>query len=132
MKINRVLDTSALMAVFRDEPGADKVAVSLLAGGCVMHVANMSEFYSAVPRKSTGLFTPVEAMAWVDRNGIDGIDWMDRPFALLAAEVRVAVPALSLGDGLAVALASVLDVPLLVAERAFKKAAGFATIELLR
>jgi len=120
------------MAVFRDEPGADKVAASLADGGCVMHVANMSEFCSAVPRKSGGRVTSDEAMMWLERNGIDCVDWRDRPFGLLTADVRVAVPALSLGDGIAVALATMLGVPLLTTERAFLRAGNFATIDLIR
>ena len=127
--INCVLDTSAIMACYRDEPGHEKVDRALVVGGCVMHVANICEFCFAVPKKSGWTVAPDVALAWLDRYGIDGIDRMDRHITMLAVDVRMAVPALSLGDGLAVALASTLGVPLVVAEHVFAKAGGFASIE---
>ena len=130
--IKYVLDTSAIMACYRNETGHEKVDKALALGGCVMHVANICEFCFSVPKKSGWTVAPDVALAWLNRYGIDGIDRMDRHITMLAVDVRMTVPALSLGDGIAVALASTLGVPLMVAEHVFAKVNGFARIECIR
>ncbi len=60
------------------------------------------------------------------------MDILDLNFLQLTARIRLAEWSLSIWDGVSVALASVLDIPLVTAERNFKRAHDYAWIELIR
>ena len=132
MRFDYVLDTSAMIARFRGETGGDLVESILAEKRCAMHTVNVAEFCLTLPRKTEQRITPEAATGLLDAAGIMRVELMTDPFLWLAARVRLANPPLSVGDGLAVALASVLGVPLLVTEKAFEKAAEFATIKRIR
>ena len=132
MTIDCVLDTSALLAYLRDEPGADKVATSLEGDECVKHVVNAGEFLYSVSRRMPDRFTPESAAVWLESTAIGKSANMTMSLLVLAARIRRAVPALSFGDGMAIALASTLRVPVLTTEKAFRAAADFAAIDLIR
>jgi len=121
-----------VVAYLRDEPGADKVATALLGGGCAMHVVNAGEFLYTISRRIPERFTSESAAVWLVEAGVGKSEKMSMPFLILAARIRRAAPALSFGDGVAIALAATLRVPIWTTEKAFKDAADFATINLIR
>ena len=127
-----VFDTSALVAVMRGEPGAERVRDCMDGGDSCMHTVNIGEFLYTVSRRMPERFTPEIAAVWLDSATIGHSANMTMPFLILAARIRRAAPALSFGDGVAIALASTLGVPVLTTEKAFKDADNFATIDLIR
>ena len=127
-----VCDTSALVACCLKEPGADVVQKHLELGGCVMHAINVSEICFTLPRKRPGEFDRHSARAWLLKAGVEIISGFDEVWADKVAEIRLKAMALNIGDGVAVALAGALGVPLLAAEGAFANASDFAAIELIR
>ena len=129
---NCVYDTSALVAVLRNEPGADKVQRHLIVGDGCMHAVNMGEFLYTISRRLPERFTPESASIWLETSAIRPSEIITRTFLVLTARIRRASPALSFGDGVAVALAASLGVPVLTTEKAFAKASEFARVELIR
>ena len=127
-----VLDTSAVVAYWLEEPGADVVEAQLLNKGCVMHEINVSELCVTMPRKRPDRFTRQNTRTRLEALGVTSRADFDREWAETIADIRHATSALSIGDGFAVTLAGTLGVPLLVAEKAFLNAAGFATVEHIR
>lgn len=132
MRIDCVLDTSALVAYWREEPGCDVVGAALRDSGCAMHAVNVAEFLYSLPRRRPELFNISLASDWVERVGIVCMEGLDRRFRALCAAIRLAAPALSVGDGFAVALASVMDVPVVTSDKAFARARDFASVHLIR
>lgn len=132
MTLECVLDTSALVAYWQSEPGAERVRAALCVGGCAMHAINMAEFLFTLPRRQLGRITVPDAAQWLEQIGIVGVEGADRRFRALSAVIRLSVPALSVGDGFALTLASLLDIPVLTSDRAFIQAAEFARVELIR
>ncbi len=130
--IDCVLDTSALIAVIRNEPGAEQGWERLTTGRRFMHAVNVAEFLFSAPRRRPDLFTPESALAWFNATEIGIVDILDPDFLQLTAHIRLAERSLSVGDGVSVALASVLNIPLVTADRNFKHARDYARIELIR
>ena len=132
MRHRLVCDTSALVAYWKDEPGADVVYAQLQRGGCIMHEVNVCELCFTLPRKLPERFTAESTLALLKRVGITAVGGFDREWTKVVADIRKSAPALNIGDGVAVALASALDLPVLAAEKAFKGAEEYAKIELIR
>lgn len=132
MKADCILDTSALIAFFLREPGHVKVAAVLENEACAVHAVNVAEFCFTLSRKSPSRYEPKQARMLLDDVFIDQVDLVDPLFLELTAHIRLAAPALSVGDGFAVALASTLDIPVLTADKAFEQAGDFARVELIR
>ena len=131
MRTEAVLDTSALVARALGESGADKVEAWLERGGCVMHIVNVSEACFTLSRKRPDLFNRHSARGWLLGRGINFVFGFDSFLADQVAEIRLGNMALNIGDGVAVALAGVLGVPLLVADRGFRKSAAHAALEIV-
>ena len=127
-----VFDTSALLALLRAEPGAERVRSRLELADCCMHIVNVGEFLFTASRKMPDRFTPESAAVWLETTFLSQSRVMTTSFLILAARIRRATPALSFGDGVAIALGATLNVPVLTTEKAFVKAADFARIELIR
>ncbi len=125
-------DASALVAYWRGEPGMNATWAHLRRGGCVMHEVNISEIAFTMPRKIPAQWSPRIVVDWLEKAGIAAVEGFDSRWAEIVAEIRLAAPALNIGDGVAVALASSLRVPVLTADRAFLSASDFARIELIR
>lgn len=107
-----VLDSSALLAVVFQEPGADEVAHRLRSAH--IGAANWSE--SLVKMR-----TPLERRsldALVTQLGVTVVD-VTRADAERAAVMYVDLPSLSLGDRLCLALAERLDADVLTADKAW-------------
>jgi len=130
--IEFVLDTSALVAYARDEPGSSTIAGILDTHRCLMHAVNVGEFLCAISRRMSERFDPESANLWVEQAGVERSYVLTPAFLVLSARIRRAAPALSFGDGVALALASVSGLPVLTTEKAFRAAADFAAIDLIR
>lgn len=131
MTVDCVLDTSALIAYIRNEPGEEVVKERLRFGRCLMHAVNVAELLFTAPRRIPERFKPESTLAWFNAVEIGMADILDSDFLQLTATIRLSEKSLSVGDGMAIALASVLDVPVLTAERNFKHAKEYARIELI-
>ena len=127
-----VMDTSAMVAYARDEPGASTIESTLDAYRCVMHAVNIGEFLCTISRRMPERFDPDSANLWIELAGVGRSYVLTSSFLVLSARIRRAAPALSFGDGVAIGLAATLGIPVLTTEKAFKKAADFATIDLIR
>jgi ribonuclease VapC len=125
---NAVLDASAVLAVVRDEPGADVVEAVLLAGSCAISVVNWMEVAERAialgldPRPYRDMllqagvrFEPL-ALADADRG------------ATLRAATRAA--GLSLADRCCLALAERLECPAYTADAAWKRLRDGVKIEV--
>ena len=132
MTTDCVLDTSALIAYVREEPGWERVQERLRFGRRFMHAVNMAEFLYAAPNRMPERFTPDSALAWFYAADIDVANLFDPDFLRLSAQIRLKEKSLNVGDGLAVALASKLNLPLVTAEGNFKRTHEYARIELIR
>lgn len=107
-----VLDASAVLALLKDEPGADLVARH--ANGAVVGAANWSEVAQRIPG-------PVEwpvAAGILEALGIR-VESVTREDAERAARLRASASHLSLGDRLCLALGERLDARVLTADRAW-------------
>ena len=109
-----VFDASALLAFLRDEPGADEVEESLLAGGACS-AANWSEVAQQV-RGRGGQWLPARALLLSYPLGVEPVTADD---AEAAAEMWRAGSGLPLGGRLCLALAERLDADVLTADRAW-------------
>lgn len=97
-----------------------------------MHAVNVAEFCFSFPKRQTDRLRAKNAWELLVQDGIGSVALFDPAFLILTAEIRLVAPALSVGDGFAVALASVTGVPVLTADRAFLRAADYAEIALIR
>jgi ribonuclease VapC len=110
-----VLDASALMTVLREEPGA--LAMEALLDDAAVSAVNLSEVQAKLVERGT----PSE-IAWsslIDLD-LDVVDF-DVPQAKVAGDLRVLTRGrgLSLGDRACLALAHVLSLPVMTADRAW-------------
>lgn len=126
-----VLDASALIALLRDEPGAEQVAEALDEPGiagvstAVVSTVNLAEVHQQLGDDLPGLIGPdgvVRPVAF----GVEDA----RAAAALAAGTRAA--GLSLADRACLALAIRLGQPVLTADRAWATVAVGAEVQLIR
>lgn len=114
------LDASALLAVLRQEPGADLVAGLLRGGACAVSTVNLSEVVSKLLERGVDLVTI--------RGHLDGLRFVVHQFdeldAFDAASLRPLTrhAGLSLGDRACVALAARLGTPVVTTDRSWTTA----------
>lgn len=130
---NTVLDTSAILAYFNDEKGADRIERVLLSRGkkCHMHAANAIEVYYKVSAKSDDQL----ALTAYDRLSALGItihESMDREFQLRCGMVKAAYPMLSLADSMVLVLAERIGGVVMTADKEFSKMGRFVAVEQIR
>lgn len=128
-----VLDTSAMIAYLRDEPGGGRVRQVLTGSGysCSMHAANAIELYY----KTAEHAHPDLARVVYDGLGPLGItihESMHPAFQLRCGALKTVFPALSLADTMALALAEILGAVVLTTDKQFTKAAHLVRVEQLR
>ena len=124
-----VLDASALIALFHQEPGSDKVAQAI-EDGAVLSTVNLSE----VASKLNELGTP-EALIQTSINVLElTIVDFNAELAYKAGLLRLITKSagLSLGDRACLALAQHLHLPVLTTDRIWKDLLPDVTIQLLR
>jgi len=124
-----VLDASALIALFHQEPGSDKVAQAI-EEGAVLSTVNLSEVASklnelGIPEALIQTSINVLELTIVDFN------------AELAYKVGLLRPltenaGLSLGDRACLALAQHLNLPALTTDRVWKDLLPAITVQLIR
>jgi len=128
-----VADASALAAIAFGEPGADNARTYLKRHGCVMHEVNVSELCFTLPRKRPDdFFDPEMVRFWLRRMDINMVDGFSADLGRVVASIRLRNQALNLGDGVAVAMAIQMDIPLLTADKAFAKSSPLIKVELIR
>jgi len=128
-----VLDASALLALFLDEPGGEKVQVILREATVgeaqlYMSMANLGEVLYTVELRAN-LEASQEALGSIDQSPIQLID-IDRSLALLAARTKAA-EGMGYLDCFVVATALKFDAGIVTQDPDFKKMEGRVTIEWL-
>jgi ribonuclease VapC len=115
-----VLDASALLALFNDEPGAQAV-LDALAGDCLLSAVNQTEVLTKLLDKGLSQGEAVSVMEAVD---IDVVAF-DESQSLDAAWLRMEMRAvgLSLGDRACLALARARKAVALTADRPWSQVA---------
>jgi ribonuclease VapC len=123
-----VLDSSAVLAVILDEPGADNVEAFLPQS--VIATVNLCEVYTRLLDAS---ISKTDAAMLVEALGVETIAFTDE-MALATASLRTATRhlGLSMGDRACIALARTLGVPALTADRQWTKADLGVEIRLIR
>lgn len=97
-----------------------------------MHEINISEIAFTIPKKNPDEWSTRDTLDWLERIGMETVEGFNRRWAEVVANIRSVAPALNLGDGVAIALASSLRIPVQTADRAFLAAKDFARIEMIR
>jgi PIN domain nuclease of toxin-antitoxin system len=132
--VTAVLDASALLALLKGEPGAERVAEAL-EQGAYLSAVNLAEVLSKLADWGED---PAEAQARMAQVGLLGAAVEVLPFtgedALEVARLRALTRAygLSFGDRACLALARRLGLPALTAERAWAELDLGIPVEVLR
>jgi ribonuclease VapC len=132
--VTAVLDASALLALLKGEPGAERVAEAL-ERGAYLSAVNLAEVLSKLADWGED---PAEAQARMAQVGLLGAAVEVLPFtgedALEVARLRALTRAygLSFGDRACLALARRLGLPALTAERAWAELDLGIPMEVLR
>jgi ribonuclease VapC len=132
--VTAVLDASALLALLKGEPGAERVAEAL-EQGAYLSAVNLAEVLSKLADWGED---PTEAQARMAQVGLLGAAVEVLPFtgedALEVARLRALTRAhgLSFGDRACLALARRLGLPALTAERAWAELDLGIPVEVLR
>jgi ribonuclease VapC len=132
--VTAVLDASALLALLKGEPGAERVAEAL-ERGAYLSAVNLAEVLSKLADWGED---PAEAQARMAQVGLLGAAVEVLPFtgedALEVARLRALTRAygLSFGDRACLALAWRLGLPALTAERAWAELDLGIPVEVLR
>jgi ribonuclease VapC len=132
--VTAVLDASALLALLKGEPGAERVAEAL-ERGAYLSAVNLAEVLSKLADWGED---PAEAQARMAQVGLLGAAVAVLPFtgedALEVARLRALTRAygLSFGDRACLALARRLGLPALTAERAWAELDLGIPVEVLR
>ena len=123
-----VLDSSALTAVLRGEPGAAIVAPTLAAAW--ISAVNLAEAFTKMIERGA---PPAEAAATIAGLSLQIVDF-DRDQALAAAALRPLTRSagLSLGDRACLALGKLRSLPVLTADRVWKDLDLGVEIRLIR
>ena len=129
----RVLDTSAVIAFFRDEPGTEMVERIFNQTGHprYMHSANWIETVYEM-REKGGERAAKSAMNDLSEYGVSVVDVTAEAFRLRVADIKSAHPYLALGDCFAIGLADWLNGEVVTADKIFDKAKAFARIKCIR
>ncbi|MEL6363399.1 MAG: PIN domain-containing protein [Pseudomonadota bacterium] len=115
-----MLDTSAVLAFFFDEPGADTVEQAL--PGAAISVVNLGELFGVV-RRSGVEASPREVEGHLASAGVSVVSPTSATARLAADYVATPTPrgaaSISLADGFCLAHAAEAGVPVLTADRAW-------------
>ncbi len=123
-----VLDTSALIAFVKEEPGGEIVAAAL--SECAMSVVSLTEFLSTASDRGQGI---AENIAFLDTLRIEFVDFT-LARSVMAAGLRQSTRALglSLGDRACLALAIERQCKVMTADRVWGKLPIGADVVVIR
>jgi PIN domain nuclease of toxin-antitoxin system len=123
-----VLDTSAFLALFKGEQGADKVAAVM--HDCVMSSVNAAEVHSKLADWGMPAVARDQAFAAIPATIVD----FDTAQARLSGELRSASRqlGLSLGDRACLALAARTGLAALTSDQAWGRLGAGVKVELIR
>jgi ribonuclease VapC len=119
-QIVTVLDASALLALFNDEPGAQAV-LDALAGDCLLSAVNQTEVLTKLLDKGLSKAEAVSVMEAVDIDVVAFDESQSLDAAWLRFETRTV--GLSLGDRACLALARSREAAALTADRPWSQVA---------
>jgi len=127
MMSNVVLDSSAILALLADEPGADIVRVTL--PGALLSAVNLAEIVAKLSERG---MPAAEAASLVDAIGVEVVEF-DVTQAVRSGALRSSTcsAGLSLGDRACLALADVRGLTALTADTAWSQL-DIANIKLIR
>ncbi len=127
-EIITVLDSSAILCIYFDEPGADRVHD--IARGALVSAVNLAEVVSKLQER--GVKKDVIEAIMADFN-LEVIAF-DKALAIATGELRNATRSkgLSLGDRACLALASSLGVTAVTTDQAWKDLDGSVRVMLVR
>lgn len=127
-----VIDTSAIIAEIKGEPGAETVKQLMATppeGGFFMHAVNVCEVAYHLLK-----FGLIESIAYelATPNGVTIIDDIRPALWKRAARLKAQYKNLALGDCMAIALAESLDADILTGDRDFQKVDTAIDIKVFR
>jgi PIN domain nuclease of toxin-antitoxin system len=128
-----VLDTSAVMAFFLDETGAEEADRILRQTeySCHIHAVNWIEVFYKMREKGNDAAAR-SAVDELNRYGVTVVDVAVETFRLRVAEIKIAHPFLALGDCFAIGLAGWLQGEVVTADKIFERAKAFADVKRIR
>jgi ribonuclease VapC len=124
-----VLDASALIALFHQEPGSDKVAQAI-EDGAVLSTVNLAEVTSKLNELGTPDTLIQTAINVLELTIVDFNTELAYKVGLLRPLTKSA--GLSLGDRACLALAQHLNLPVLTTDRVWKDLLPAVTVQLIR
>lgn len=127
-----LVDTSAIIAEIREEPGAETVRRILAeprGGGFYIHAVNVCE---VAYKLATFGFIDYVAYKLATPRGINVLDRIQPPLWKRAASLKAAHQNLSLGDCILIAQAEALNADILTGDRAFQLVDTTAKVLLFR
>lgn len=126
-----ILDASAVIAFFRGEKGGDAVKKLLYTSSCCIHSVNWIELYYKI-HGYDGEKAADSTMAHLRRVGVSVTDITGEDFLRRVAKIKIAYPALSLGDCHAVGLAEWLNGTVITSDKRFSEASAIVKVKQIR
>ena len=118
--VNMVMDTSALVAALRREPGADLVKELLSGNECTIHVVNLCEVYYGFRRRG-GEARADEALEEIESLGVATRGDLDTEFWKQVGAYKADVGGMSLADCFCAALASRVNGEIVTSDHDFDR-----------
>jgi PIN domain nuclease of toxin-antitoxin system len=120
-----VLDASAILTAFFDEPGADVVAERM--NGALLSAVNYHEVVAKLVDRGSPADQILDIMSQLDVEVVA----VDQAQAAMAGLLRADTPGLSLGDRTCLALARSRNAVAVTADQAWRDVAAASDIEIL-
>ena len=131
--MNVVMDTSALVAVLRREPGADLVRDLLRDNDCAVHVVNLCEVYYGF-RRRVNAARAEKALEEIEDLGVETRGDLDTEFWKQVGAYKAEVRGMSLADCFCLALATRLGGEIATSDHEFDRVVdhGFCPVRFIR
>lgn len=128
-----IFDTSAIIALLRDEPGSDIVEKLIFnaPGSCCIHPVNYVELHYKMAHHG-GASAAKMAVEHVRRIGISVTDISGEDFLQRVGVIKNLHSALSLGDCFAIGLSEWLKGTVITSDKRFSDASDIAKIRQIR
>jgi PIN domain nuclease of toxin-antitoxin system len=125
-----VLDSSAVLALLRDEPGAERVAATV--PGAALCVVNLAEVLTVLERHGVPAADAARSVELLALRPVDADVELARAAAGIAGVLRGRGAGLSLGDSFSLATGRTLGLPVVTADRAWGKLDVGVKVEVIR